>query len=444
MGLLKPVARVSVVSVAAGLLASVMFAALPASPQTADPTATDTPPPSLSLSAGVLVPDPGLQPGVALVRVRGAAYDRAITAYDTALAERVATTVALADAQSALVTAVADRDSARVAVDAGRAAQRDQVGVLVAVERAVRELAVASYTSTGGSDDPVLYILEGGLPGPEVQRQLTQESTEFQFGKRQRLADQLEATEAQLAADLSVLADRARAIVDVTATVEELMISLFQLELALIDRADDVVRARRTATVAGVDVSLVALDAYVAAANNIRVTDPGCGLEWWMLAGIGRIESRHGTIRGGGLRSDGRPASTIIGIRLDGTHGTRLIADTDGGRLDSDSTYDRAVGPMQFIPSTWATFSGDGNGDGRADPHNVYDAALAAATYLCREGGTLNSAGLATAYFAYNNSATYVADVTRHAARYRSSVVIPVIPPAPPPPPPDVPAVGDA
>ncbi|MGH8775651.1 MAG: lytic transglycosylase domain-containing protein [Jiangellaceae bacterium] len=60
-----------------------------------------------------------------------------------------------------------------------------------------------------------------------------------------------------------------------------------------------------------------------------------------------------------------------------------LIRDTDGGALDGDTTYDRAVGPMQFIPSTWRSVSVDGNGDGRRDPNNIYDAAQGAAVYLC-------------------------------------------------------------
>jgi hypothetical protein len=43
----------------------------------------------------------------------------------------------------------------------------------------------------------------------------------------------------------------------------------------------------------------------------------------------------------------------------------------------------RAVGPMQFIASTWRRVQVDGNGDGRGDPDNIYDAALGAAVYLC-------------------------------------------------------------
>jgi len=63
--------------------------------------------------------------------------------------------------------------------------------------------------------------------------------------------------------------------------------------------------------------------------------------------------------------------------------------DTDGGMLDGDTTWDRAVGPFQFIPSTWARWKADGNADGVADPQNIEDAALAAGRYLCAGGTNL-------------------------------------------------------
>ena len=48
---------------------------------------------------------------------------------------------------------------------------------------------------------------------------------------------------------------------------------------------------------------------------------------------------------------------------------------------------DRAVGPMQFLPASWARYGADGNGDGVRDPHQLDDAALAAAAYLCAGPG---------------------------------------------------------
>jgi membrane-bound lytic murein transglycosylase B len=104
-----------------------------------------------------------------------------------------------------------------------------------------------------------------------------------------------------------------------------------------------------------------------------------------------------------------------------------LIADTDGGSIDGDTTYDRAVGPMQFIPSTWDRWGRDGNDDGVVDPQNIYDAAAAAAAYLCNGRRLTDDAGLRAGYFSYNQSAVYVERVLGFAHTYAALA----IPPAP-------------
>jgi membrane-bound lytic murein transglycosylase B len=154
-----------------------------------------------------------------------------------------------------------------------------------------------------------------------------------------------------------------------------------------------------------------ALEAYQGAVAWVAQVDPGCGISWPLLAAIGRVESDHGRFAGAVLHTDGTSTPKIIGIPLDG-HGTALILDTDHGRLDGDTVYDRAVGPMQFIPSTWASYGVDANGDGIADPFNIFDAAAAAAHYLCTAGGDLTTiAGQTRAVLAYNHSAAYLAMV---------------------------------
>jgi membrane-bound lytic murein transglycosylase B len=93
--------------------------------------------------------------------------------------------------------------------------------------------------------------------------------------------------------------------------------------------------------------------------------------------------------------------------------------DSDGGELDGDVVWDRAVGPLQFIPTTWELRGRDGDGDGWADPQNIYDAAYSAGRYLCALGGDLSSrTALRRAYFGYNNSTAYVDAVISHADRY--------------------------
>jgi membrane-bound lytic murein transglycosylase B len=172
----------------------------------------------------------------------------------------------------------------------------------------------------------------------------------------------------------------------------------------------------------------VALNAYRVAAARLASADPGCGIQWPLLAGIGRVESDHGQFAGATLNADGTSTPKIIGPALDGKS-YPYIGDTDHGALDGDPVYDHAVGPMQFIPSTWKAYASDGNGDGIDDPFNINDAALAAARYLCAAGGDLGTAaGQSRAVLAYNHSDEYVAEVLALAAEYASGVPVTGIP----------------
>ncbi|MFI8945477.1 lytic transglycosylase domain-containing protein [Streptomyces sp. NPDC053750] len=153
------------------------------------------------------------------------------------------------------------------------------------------------------------------------------------------------------------------------------------------------------------------LRAYRAAEASVGRTDPGCRLPWELLAAIGKVES--GQARGGAVDRNGTTLSRITGPPLNG-RGFALIRDTDGGAHDGDRVYDRAVGPMQFLPSTWARWGADGNGDGRADPNNIFDAALAAGHYLCAGDRDLGrAADLDRAILSYNHSHSYL-ELVRH------------------------------
>lgn len=146
---------------------------------------------------------------------------------------------------------------------------------------------------------------------------------------------------------------------------------------------------------AKVGISTVALRAYATA----QLAAPAeCKLGWTTLAGIGWVESHHGTIAGRSLTPSGLPSSQITGIPL--------------GDLD------RAYGPMQFIPSTWKTWGHDGDGDGVADPQNINDAALSAAHYLCHSGPLTTPMAWSKAVFSYNHSNEYVQQVYAAAQRY--------------------------
>ncbi|MCU1588133.1 MAG: Lytic transglycosylase catalytic, partial [Frankiales bacterium] len=104
------------------------------------------------------------------------------------------------------------------------------------------------------------------------------------------------------------------------------------------------------------------------------------GLSWKVLAAIGQMESGHG-------RNVGRSRAG-------------------------------ALGPMQFLPSTWAFAGVDGDGDGRADIMSAYDAVPAAALYLCRNGAGRGGQSLYNAIYSYNHADWYVREVLALAARY--------------------------
>ena len=199
-------------------------------------------------------------------------------------------------------------------------------------------------------------------------------------------------------------------------------------------RFEAVVRELGQATVNG--MSTVAYNAYQQAEATLAAEQPGCGLRWELLAAIGKTESNHGV---GRLDAFGNSQIAIVGIPIGG--------DTDGGMFDGDSERDHAVGPMQFIPSTWKRWGTDANGDGRSDPGNIVDATTAAGRYLCRAAGDLTlttEAGVIRAILSYNPNQTYLRVVGARfealaddlAAGWFSAAALP----PPPPPVADLPA----
>ncbi|GAA1656039.1 hypothetical protein GCM10009765_01610 [Fodinicola feengrottensis] len=164
---------------------------------------------------------------------------------------------------------------------------------------------------------------------------------------------------------------------------------------------------------AKLDIPVVALQAYAYAQYQENLAAPGCHISWTLLAGIGRAESDHGREGGAVLQPDGSSSKPIIGIQL------TAIKDTDGGLIDGDKVYDRAVGPMQFIPSTWKLYAVDANGDGKADPFNINDASLASARLLCSDNRDLKTGvGWGAAVYSYNHLNSYVENVYKYADQY--------------------------
>ena len=180
--------------------------------------------------------------------------------------------------------------------------------------------------------------------------------------------------------------------------------------------ADDVVDG---ASASGIPSA--ALSAYQRAAQSSNAADKTCHIPWELIAAIGRVESDHGRYGGNVLTDKGVSKPGIYGIPLNGKNGTQAIQDTDGGALDKDTVYDRAVGAMQFIPGTWSVVKVDADGDGKRNPQDIDDSSLATAVYLCSGSDDLGSRkGQEAGVFRYNHSKSYVDLVLRIMTAYQS------------------------
>ncbi|GAA0611615.1 C40 family peptidase [Streptomyces crystallinus] len=176
------------------------------------------------------------------------------------------------------------------------------------------------------------------------------------------------------------------------------------------------------------DIPARMLTAYKNAAAKVATYVPRCrGMRWPVLAGIAKVESNHAAGRSIAANGDIRPR--IYGIVLNGSGqggNTTTVADTDGGKWDGTASGERAVGPFQFLPSTWETAGKDANDDGAADPHNADDAALGAAVDLCGRGRDLTQRSqLEAAIWQYNHSRAYVSEVLGWIDQYTAAAAGP-------------------
>jgi len=353
-------------------------------------------------------------PDLSAVPVDSLPYRAAQIRYDTSVA-------ALADAQRLATNGAVElerlqtEDNRLTADLASQTASKKQATVDLAAARAsLRALAVDSYTTAPvdqGSDS-------ANSPTALARQGLAAAVSTGQFDRATAARD----TITQLSRSINdALAQRATArerMSEVRQLQDQAAASIARYTAAVAAARADLDQTRVTAPVVGADFQLVALDAYRRAAATTVLRDPECGLPWWALAGITRVESKHGTFGGSALLFTGDTSQRIVGVPLDGENNTAVIGDSDGGALDGDPVYDRAVGPMQFIPSTWRRYASDGNRDGVADPNNIYDAAEAAARYLCASGPMQTDDEMTRGFLSYNHSDSYAASVLRFAKAY--------------------------
>lgn len=389
----------------------------------------------------VIIDDPRVAPELGAVPLESEDYDRAVARY-------LATDTRRNDAAQLFnrsVTELSDLLAARERLAAARnVAQRRRTKSdirLIRIREDLSGVAVNGYVE-GGLGGP----LEGTFDVEEAMdlstRRLYVNTVFADQLTEQRInvgvVNQMTAVLAETDAEQRVVEQR---ITEVTATRDRAATDRDQATEELALRKREVADARLLANVIDLDFTLVVFNAYFRGAQNVAVERPDCGLRWQGLAGIGRTESWHGTYSGGHVDADGNLTEHIYGIDLDGSNGTAVIPDSDDGALDLRADVDRAVGPMQFIPTTWRAFERDGSGDGRADPQNYYDTNVTAGMYLChRRAGLETDEGMRAAFFSYNQSTEYVDIVLRRTHAY-DRYVIPTVdgttwsPPLPPPPP---------
>lgn len=205
-------------------------------------------------------------------------------------------------------------------------------------------------------------------------------------------------------------------IPDVPATAFEQPASVQQAPSGVDQRAG---AAGTVATLTTNGIPSSALSAYRRSETLLGKADEACKLPWNLVAAIGRVESNHGRTNGNSLDGDGIAQPGIYGVPLDGNDGRARITDTDSGALDKNSVYDLAVGPMQFIPSTWKTVGVDSDNDGSKNPQSINDAATSTGIYLCAGEGDLSDlSDAAVAVKRYNNSDAYVDLVLKISAAY--------------------------
>lgn len=372
---------------------------------------------------------PGLSPEVAALPASSTALDAALTALDRATATRDRDVADLSSTQADLESATREATATAALLTRRDDQLRKLRGDLDVRRAAIRELATEWFVS-GTADEHSFDPTLGARQLEDLRRQAVLGASAADGAARWvRFLVDRGSTLTDEAARLRRSGDRLGGRIDeLTARSTKLAAAVEVDQRTVLDATTAATNARFNATIDGTDMSAVALDAYWRAAAVSRFTDPGCAMRWWILAGIGRTESSHGTYLGSSVGVDGQVTPPILGPPLDGTNGFRLVPDSDHGALDGDPLIDRAVGPMQFLPSTWRAVGRDGNGDGRAVPDNIYDAALGAAVYLCRSGSVAEDAGMRRAYLSYNRSQTYVDTVVSYAISYRDTVALPDAP----------------
>lgn len=389
-------------------------------------------PSSASAAPGTAVSDiedPRLAPGLSRVAVDSVEYRRAVSSYLDANARLDDARSRYQANQDQLAELIAAQS--RLTEQVNEATRRhDKSSRLVAsMQDSLRELAVTNYIRGGTSGSTHTGLELGAATDVRRERVMLEAVNVSQISQVRENKDVISRTEAVLGSAGAELDELRVRVSDVTAARDQALADGARATQDIETMSKDLSDARLEAQVvglgtgegseAGIGFQLAALNAYVKAATTVASERPRCGIRWQMIAGISRVEAAHGTYLGRHIQADGEVSEPIIGIALDGNNNTARIMDTDGGEIDTDPVFDRAVGPLAFIPLGWRAYGRDGNDDGKIDVQNINDGALATATLLCSHGLDLGTdTGLRRAVFSYNHSDVYVDMVTGFVERY--------------------------
>ncbi|MFN8081332.1 MAG: lytic transglycosylase domain-containing protein [Kineosporiaceae bacterium] len=330
--------------------------------------------PSAQARAGATSPGPRTSAAARAEAAQAGAQVQALTAeYRRRSSAAQAAMRDLAAAYSAVASTDADREAADAQVRADRARQAARVRALY-VDGGTS--LTAAVLDAGSVQDALWRLSVGRRVGEGVVReagralQTSEQSatlatdralaadaaTSAMARAADRLAEESEAAQLilrQAQARLATLSAQARRL----RAAEEAAAALAEAQ-----------RAAASSTPVGPVTALGIPEPFEKAYRSAATTCPG--LRWTLLAAVGQVESGHG--RNNGPSSAG------------------------------------AIGPMQFMPATFAAYRVDGDGDGKADPWNYADAIPTAARYLCASGLDASDAGVQRALLAYNHAQWYV------------------------------------
>jgi Tfp pilus assembly protein PilX len=293
---------------------------------------------------------------------------------------------ALAGVGRSVNTAILDgRASDQIA--AAAAAQQDQVDARV---RALYEAGgpVAIYATLIDSQDPnalleqavvVQHVVADDQVTADNVQQLSQQATTATAAAETRAKARI-ATERSVA----VVAVKLLSLLD----EEQRLLASTKAHASAVRAAEAALRAQTMAFSVITSDRIAAMKMAPASPSYMaiyhRAAAAMCpGLSWTVLAAIGQVESGHGK--------------------------------------DTSTSYAGAMGPMQFLPATFASYAVDGDHDGVADIMNPSDAIFTAARYLCANGAATGPDALANAIFHYNHADWYVQMVLALAKQYAAA-----------------------